>query len=310
MGCDSLSVAIMPAMARRPPRPIVRIAGWVVVLTLIGAVLSISGCMESMFYMPAREATPAAMGPPGTQLVRFSSRDGTQLSAWFIPPQGSGDSSTPPEPSAAVLHLHGNAGSIRSHAFFSEHLPRAGFAVMILDYRGYGESKGRARRRGPMLEDAHAALDALLARDDVDPQRVALFGQSLGGAFALLLAAERPEVAAVMLESPFASWREIAADALGGGAVARFAARLLISDELRPVDAAAQIDRPMLVIHGDSDRIIPVAHGRRVSQAAPQSTLHVLPGADHNSLRSTHPESDRLQIEFLRRMLAEDVPAP
>ena len=287
-------------MARRRTAPIVRLLGWLVVIALIGAAISVSGCMESMFYMPSREATPVTLAPAGTQAMRFASRDGTELSAWFVPPQDRGAISAP---WPAVLHLHGNAGSIRSHAFFSEHLPPAGYAVMVLDYRGYGESEGSARRRGPMLEDAHAAIDALLARSDVDAQRVAIFGQSLGGAFALLLAADRTEIAAVMLESPFASWRDIAADALGGGAVARLLARLLISDQHRPDEAAARITRPMLIIHGDADRIIPVHHGRRIADAAPNAVLHVLPGGDHNSLRATHPESDRLQIEFLRRVL-------
>jgi len=287
-------------MARARFHPIFRFTAWLAVCMVVVAVLSAGGCMESLFYVPTRESTPASMGPPGTEVMRFESKDGTRLSAWFVPPQ-SGARTDDPMP--AVLHLHGNAGSIRSHAFFSEHLPAAGVAVMILDYRGYGESGGRARRRGPMLEDAHVALDALLRRRDVDPDRVAVFGQSLGGAFALLLAAERSEIRAVMLESPFASWRDIAADAIGGGAIARTVARIFISDGRRPDEAAALIDRPMLVIHGDADRIIPVHHGERIAAMAPDAVLHVLPGADHNSLRASHPESDRLQIDFLMRTL-------
>ncbi|MHC4429578.1 MAG: alpha/beta hydrolase [Planctomycetota bacterium] len=299
---ESASIALIgtPAKPRSNARRIRHAAGLVVLLGLLGT-LTISGCMERLFYLPSPGTTP----PPvelGAEGVWFQSADGTKLFGWFIPAAGPAD---PPAPT--VLHVHGNAGNLEGHIGFTDYLPAAGFNLFVFDYRGYGQSEGRARRREPLVADSHAALDALLARDDVDPERLGMYGQSLGGSIGLLLMAERDEIRAAVIESPFTSWREIAAAAVGGdppGAVSRFLAGCLIKDHLRPIDAIERIERPILIIHGTADRTIPVSHGRRLAAAAPNAEFVELPGGDHNTLRWSHPEVDRLTIEFLHRHLA------
>ncbi|MHC4992168.1 MAG: alpha/beta hydrolase [Planctomycetota bacterium] len=169
---------------------------------------SVTGCMERLFFYPTRGPTPVR---PGTEPVRMTSADGTPLFGWFVPSRSDRVDRAP-----TILHVHGNAGNIESHFWFTEYLPAAGFNLFIFDFRGYGESGGHARRRRPLIKDTHAALDALLARDDVDPARIGLYGQSLGGAIGLSVMAERPEIAAAVIESAFASWRDMAANALGG----------------------------------------------------------------------------------------------
>ncbi len=277
-----------------------------IVLAVIGLPLWATGCMERLFYQPTSGQTnpPPELGP--TDTVWFESADGTRLHGWFIPARGVTRGETVP----TILHVHGNAGNIEGHIGFTDYLPDAGFNLFVFDYRGYGRSAGRARSRGPLIADAEAALDALLDRPDVDPQRIGMYGPSLGGSIGLNVMAERPEIRAAVIESAFASWREIAANAVGGdppNIVGRSLAAILIKDSHRPDDAIAGIQRPILILHGDHDSIIPVSHGRRLAAASNgHATLIELPGGDHNTLRYTNPEIEGMTIDFFRRHLTVD----
>jgi len=299
----------------------------VIVLAAIVAVLWVTGCMERLFYHPS----PGPVTPPAhlrdAESVWFNSADGTRLHGWFIPArsqdpasaagprrplppgEGGGEGAIEVPSVPTILHVHGNAGNVESHVGFTEHLPAAGFNLFIFDYRGYGQSAGTPRRRGPLIADTHAALDALLARDDLDPARLGLYGQSLGGSIALNVMADRPELRVAVIESAFASWRLMAANAVGGdppNPLARALAAILIKDDRRPDEAIAHVGRPILILHGTADSIIPVSHGRRLAEASGgHAELIELPGGDHNSLRSTHPEADDLMIDFFRRHLGE-----
>ena len=273
-------------------------------LATAAVALGASGCMERLFYQP----TPGRTHPPpqlrDTESVWFEAGDGVRLHGWFIRAEGA-------QPSApTILHVHGNAGNIESHVGFTEYLPPAGFNLFIFDYRGYGQSKGSAHRRGSLIADSHAALDTLLGRPDIDTSRIALYGQSLGGSIALNLLADRPEIRAAVIESAFASWRDIAANAIGGdspGPLSRMLARLLIKDTHRPIDALRGVDVPVLILHGSADTIIPVSHGRRLAQAGPHAELIELAGGEHNTLHMTHPEVETLTIEFFRTHLGGHV---
>ena len=281
--------------------------GRLALAALIAALLLwFTGCMERMFYYPAAEDTPVPpeLAQRGAESVWFQSGDGTRLHGWFIPSHlGSADSPT-------ILHVHGNAGNIESHAWFTAYLPRAGFNVFIFDYRGYGQSEGVARSRAPLIADTHAALDAMLKRSDVDPNRIGMYGQSLGGAIGLNVMAERAELRAAVVESAFASWREMAACALGGddpNLVCRSVAGMLIPDSHRPDEAIGKIKRPILLMHGDSDRVIPMSHSRKLAAANPNAKLVILAGGDHNTLRDSNPEVEQIVIDFLREHLSQAV---
>ncbi|MCH6552017.1 MAG: alpha/beta fold hydrolase [Planctomycetes bacterium] len=300
----------------------------VIVLAAIVAVLWVTGCMERLFYHPS----PGPATPPAhlrdAESVWFNSADGTRLHGWFIPArsqdpasaagprlplppgEGGGEGAIEVPSVPTILHVHGNAGNVESHVGFTEHLPAAGFNLFIFDYRGYGQSAGTPRRRGPLIADTHAALDALLARDDLDPARLGLYGQSLGGSIALNVMADRPELRVAVIESAFASWRLMAANAVGGdppNPLARALAAILIKDDRRPDEAIARVGRPILILHGTADSIIPVSHGRRLAAASNgHATLIELPGGDHNTLRYTNPEIEGMTIDFFRRHLTVD----
>ena len=267
--------------------------------------------MERLFYHPESGPTPLPAHFRGGQAVWFNSNDGTRLHGWFIPAQSKlvaeGESAAALAPT--IVHVHGNAGNILSHIWFTEYLPNAGFNLFLFDYRGYGQSKGRARSRRPLIEDTHAAINYLLTRSDVDVRRIGMYGQSLGGSIALNVMAERQDIRAAVIESAFASWREIAACAIGGnkpGFLCTSISTVLISDSHRPDHAISNIHRPVLLIHGDADTIIPVEHSRQLAKASAGSAkLIEVPGGEHNSLRDTHPEIESLVIDFFNSALTE-----
>jgi uncharacterized protein len=277
---------------------------WGIVIAILLTLGWATGCMERLFYIPTRGETPLSEAPPGTEGVWFDSADGTRLFGWLIPAYGRAGETAD---HATILHVHGNAGNILSHQWFTEHLPPAGFNVFLFDFRGYGQSQGSATRRGPLIADTEAALDALLVRDDIDPNRIGMYGQSLGGSIGINVMAEREEILAAALESPFASWRDIAANALGGDPpffLSSWLAAILIPDHARPLDAIQQIDRPIVLLHGTDDHIIPISHSERLADAGGENVrLITFDGGDHNVLRATNPEVDQVMIEFFRKHL-------
>lgn len=226
---------------------------------------------ESLLYLPGipgRElvASPADIGLPHEE-VWLQTADGVALHGWYLPA---------PAARGTLLFFHGNAGNI-SHRLDSLHIfHRLGLNVLIFDYRGYGQSEGRPSEEGTQ-QDALAAWDHLVSVRGEAPERIVLFGRSLGAALAAWLAAqERP--GALILESGFISVPELAAE-LYWWLPARRLARLQYNTR----DALAVARSPVLVVHSPQDEIIPYHHGLALYHAAhPPKTLLELRGG-HNS---------------------------
>ena len=245
---------------------------------------ALSSCAESAFYYPSREPFET---PEGYRDVEFKTSDGVMLRGWFIPArvQASsvpGASSGAGHSAPAVLHVHGNAGNIAGHAAFSDFLADAGISVLVFDYRGYGRSEpARNLSRELLYRDTQAALEYLQSRPDVDSGRIGVYGVSLGGAFALNLAADRPEIRAVCTVSSFSTWQGAASDH------APVLGSMLIRSGLDPANAAARLgDRPYLIIHGARDSMIAPIHADRLEAAARAAGVrvekYIVPEGDHN----------------------------
>jgi uncharacterized protein len=272
-----------------------------VVVALVGAliVLDFRGWLEArMAYFPSREPFET---PAGFEDVTFVTADGLRLHGWFMPAARAVESETSGR-RPAILHVHGNAGHVGLHSEFSEFLTQSGFHIFVFDYRGFGRSEGGGRlTRQKLVRDTDAALDYLLTRDDVDPQRIGMFGYSLGGVIGLEVAAAREEVRAVAVIAAFSSWKAIARDHLGGvgAALAR-----------RGVDAEAAVaqlgPRPVLLVHGSADQIVPAAHSQRLAEvcreAGVEAQLIVVEGADHIDVMD-RPQPRQAMAEFFRRTL-------
>lgn len=161
-----------------------------------------------------------------------------------------------------IIYAHGNAElALWSVDAFDAPLKR-GFAVLIVEYPGYGGAPGDPTFesiRGTIL----AAYDAMVARPDIDPDRIIAYGRSMGGAAASLLASERP-VAALGLESTFSSLPELVEDFYVPGA--------LVRDRFDNLSIVATLDIPVFVFHGSLDSVIPVEHGIALSGAGKDVT--------------------------------------
>lgn len=231
--------------------------------------LLLQGCANTMFYYPDRHVhqLPQPAGRPWDD-VSFASMDGTKLNGWFIPAIGPAK--------ATVVHFHGNAQNLSAHYSFVSWLPEKGYNVFLFDYRGYGKSAG-SPGRGGVFEDGVAALDYIRTRRDVDPNKLIVFGQSLGGAVAVAVLGEDPDAArgvrAVAIDSTFYSYRSVARDSAKKIPVVSLLrwplSLLLVSGGHSPCDAVADLPAvPKLFMHGTKDSVIPFAHGERLFAAA------------------------------------------
>jgi hypothetical protein len=226
--------------------------------------------------------------------VSFSHPAGPKLCGWFFPADG--------QPAGTVLHLHGNAGNITGHFTHASWLASAGWNVLCFDYRGYGQSEGRISRRGS-IEDAHAAVDYLLTRDDVDPAKLVVFGQSLGGAIGIVLTASRQEIAGIVTDGAFSHYRRTASWHLRHNnpmlwLVGFWVPPTLMSANYEPIDAVADIaPRPLLIIHGQNDTIVPVSMAHELYERASEpKSIWVVDGADHYGPLADRPIECRQRI--------------
>lgn len=247
----------------------------VIPLGALLACLSLMGCVEKAFYYPDQVVygSPADQGLP-FEPVSFRSKDGTLLSGWFVPAQGV---SSPQDAKGTVIHFHGNAENMSAHWSFVSWLPQRGFNVFVFDYRGYGQSQGSPDIKG-VFEDANEAINYVRQRPDINPQRLLVFGQSLGGTNAIVAvgAGNRAGVKAVAIEATFFSYSTIANQNLPG-------AGLLISNQYSAERYIAKLSPiPLLLLHGTADDVISYDHATMLlQQAQAPKTLITVPNGGH-----------------------------
>jgi fermentation-respiration switch protein FrsA (DUF1100 family) len=262
--------------------------------------LGLTACTQ-VFFQPhgVLVATPGQFGLE-YQRVEFKAGDGTELFAWFLPARG--------QARGTVLYLHGNAENISTHFANVAWMPAAGFSVLAFDYRGYGASKGTPSLHGAQL-DIDAAMRVLLERPDVDPGRIFIFGQSLGGALAIHYAAHsafRKNVRAVVVDSPFSDYHLITQEKLASTPLTwafQWLPLLTVNNDYSPQASVRALSPiPLLLIHGDSDGVVPVGHSQRLyERAAEPKELWIVPGAGH--IQAVKEKSIRERLtDFLRRL--------
>lgn len=217
--------------------------------------------------MPTRQiqATPAVIGLD-FEPVTLTTADDEQLDAWFIPAYPA---------RGTLLFFHGNAGN-NSHRLDSLRIfHELGLSVLILDYRGYGQSTGKPTEKGT-YRDADAAWQYLVEQRGISPERIILFGRSLGASIAADLATRQP-AAGVILESAFTSVPDIAAQ-LYPWLPVRWLSRYRYNTRKKLAD----IHSPVLIVHSRNDEIIPYANGERLFEAANEPKLFLELRGGHN----------------------------
>lgn len=216
-------------------------------------------------YDPA-EAGVRSFSTVPIEDVEILAEDGTRLHAWWMRPQ---------EAKAAILFLHGNAGSVANRIGYLLALQKIPAAVLVLDYRGYGRSEGSPSEAG-VCEDARASYRWLRGQGWASSS-IFLYGESLGGAVAIDLAGREP-VAGIIVQTTFTSIGDMAKQVipwipLGWAIGPKFAS----------IDKVGEIRVPKLHFHGRNDEIVPYGLGRRLFDAASQPKRWVeYPDMRHN----------------------------
>lgn len=252
-------------------------------------VVALSGMyafQRDLQYFPSRRApAPDAVGLTGVTSMPLTTPDGETLVLWQSP--ATGDRPT-------ILFLHGNAGEIADRADRLAFYQSQGFGTAFLSWRGYGGSSGRPTETG-LLTDAKTAYDHLRSQG-LSPDRIVLVGESLGTGPAVLTAAANP-VGAVILEAPYSAAVDIARQAYPWLPVG-----LLMKDQYRSRDHIAAINAPLLILHGEADRVIPQGFGKRLFDLArePKAFLSLGP-VGHDALFS--PDTWAREVEFLNRTM-------
>jgi fermentation-respiration switch protein FrsA (DUF1100 family) len=223
-----------------------------------------------LLYRPEAELpSPEQLGLRDIAIPRFAADDGNPLFAWYANPKA-------PD-GYVLLYLHGNAGNIGYRAHRMHRMTELGWGVLLLEYRGFGGNPGQPTEAG-LISDASAGLSEL-RRLGVRPDRILLWGESLGTNLAIVLAAEH-DVAAVLLESPYTSIAETAQVHYPYAP-----ARWLIKDRFNSLSRIGRVRAPILIMQGARDEIVPPAMGRALLQAATApAELWVAEQAGHNDL--------------------------
>jgi uncharacterized protein len=211
-------------------------------------------------------ATPSQIGLKFEE-VRITTADHVDLHGWYVP------AATGVQ---AVLLCHGNAGNIAHRLDWLESFRGMGFAVLLFDYRGFGQSSGTPSEQGTYL-DAHAAWDYLTNTKGFSPRSIVIVGESLGGPIAAHLAKDVTP-GALILVSTFTSVPDLARTFYWYLPV-----RLLARFRYPTAAYVARVNVPTLVIHSREDETIPFLHGEELRRRAggPAELLEIF--GDHNA---------------------------
>jgi uncharacterized protein len=220
---------------------------------------------RQLLYFPDR-STPTT--PPGVEEVRYATEDGLELAGWFLTPE------TGEPPYATVVVSGGNGGNRADRLPMARGLTARGYAVLLMDYRGYGGNPGSPSEAG-LIADHRAAVSYVADRPDVDRSRLVYFGESLGTGVAAAGAAERPP-AALVLRSPFPELADV-----GRSHYWFLPVGLLLRDRFETMEHLAAGEAPTLVIAAEHDSVVPVELSREVAAAHADTYVEVR-RADHN----------------------------
>lgn len=241
-----------------------------------------------ILFVPGGNAPDRTIaGVPEMSDVELETSDGLKLLSWYHPARSG---------KPTFVYFQGNAGTIEGRGFKARSMIDGGYGILLVGYRGYGGNPGHPSEVG-LIEDGRAAR-RFLEEKGVPAGDHVLYGESLGSGVGVALAAEAEDGAgpgAVILEAPYTSIAEIAAKRY------RFApVDMLIKDRFDSLSRIARIRAPLLVLHGESDRLIDASHGRRLIDAAGEpKELRLFPEGRHSDLHD-HGAMDVI-ADFLTR---------
>ncbi|MFN6500973.1 MAG: alpha/beta hydrolase [Nostoc sp. DedQUE01] len=232
---------------------------------------------DSMIFLPQSSSYNDSQ-----EIIQLKSNDNTKISARYL---------FNPQAEYTILYAHGNAEDLGNIKQTLEQLYAWGFSVLSYDYRGYGTSEGI-----PTENNAYQDIDTVynyLTKDlKISPQKIIVWGRSVGGGSAVNLAAQRP-VAGLIIESTFISAFQVI-----------IPYRILPFDKFSNIDKIKKINCPVLVVHGKADEIIPFSHGEKLFATASSQKLSLwVEQANHNDLFSVAGEKYKTTLNTFIKIL-------
>jgi fermentation-respiration switch protein FrsA (DUF1100 family) len=239
---------------------------------------------NSLIFFP----TKGGVGKSPGEDVFLTASDGVHIHGWYV---------VNPQATHTLLWFHGNAGNLEDRREWLEGLRRLPANVLIIDYRGYGRSEGEPFETG-VYRDARAAYDWLLREKHVLPERLVIFGESLGGAVAAELATQ-VKCGGLILQSTFTN-----AGDMSKLVVPFIPMRWFIRTKFDTLAKVAAIPVPKLILHARDDEVIPFAMGARLCAAARSpKECHWFDRGGHNGIFVTVPGEYYGQLEAFLRSL-------
>lgn len=247
---------------------------------------------DRFVFAPDTEVPAIASVLPGGQEVTFSAADGTVEHAWFVPARGDATGVT-------LVAFHGYNGNRASMAENGTQLAAGGVAVLLAEYRGYGDVDGQPSEDG-LRQDAIAASTYVRSRPGVDASKIVLLGYSLGTGVAVEAAEAQPP-AALVLMAPYTSLPDVAWSRMPG-----LPYRLLMHTRFDSRTNIAGVHVPLLVIRGSDDHMVLPEQSRSVFDAANEpKRLVTIVGADHDLRGPNGPAPMATVLSFLRDAIPE-----
>lgn len=253
----------------------------------VSVLLLLYVAQRALMYHPSRIVPePGLYGASDMQVVRIATPDGFSLHCWWKPPSRA--------ERTTFVYYHGNAGNIGDRAFKVRHYLDAGYGVLLVGYRYNAESGGKPSEDG-LYTDGKAAYEFVRSQG-IPAARIIAYGESLGSGVATKIATTN-DVGAVVLEAPYTSIGDVAQTHYW-----YVPAKWLLRDRYDSLSRIDKLTVPLLILHGESDALIPVKFGRKLFETAREpKEVHLVPGGGHADLYDFG--IDRVILDFVRRHL-------
>jgi uncharacterized protein len=268
---------------------------------------------RTRIYRPHRETIPREkLTHADLTDVHVLADNGLQLNGWYALSRTTSDTPRP-----LIVYFPGTSGHRGYRTGAIEMLARIGCDVLLVDYRGYGDNPGQPSERH-QARDAHAVWKFARDKLHVPPERIVLFGESIGGAVSIRLASELCRAgtipAGLVLQATFPSMLDVVSQFFP-----RWLATTFLIDRYPSIRRIRHVGCPILSIHGDEDRLIPIEMGRRLFEAAPnfsaagrRKQFLELAGIDHNDILEEAGDAvEATLVRFLRQAVPPcEMPTP
>jgi fermentation-respiration switch protein FrsA (DUF1100 family) len=269
-----------------------RAGGWILTLTLVYAVFigSLALMQKHLMYFPdSTRFNPQEWALKELEPLEEKTEDGLHITSWYRP-------ALAPD-KLTIVFFQGNAGHLGYRNYKVRPWLDAGYGVLMVGYRGFG-NPGSPSEEG-LYMDAQAAIDAIKAKG-VPEDGMVFYGESMGTGVATQMATEY-SAAGLILESPYTSVPDVGADRYPLVPV-----NLLLHDRYDSIDKIKDVHMPLLLLHGELDQVVPVRFGKKLFEAAnePKQAVYI-PDAGHNNVYNL--KTQQIVLNFLAKLPSDQL---